>query len=577
MNDERLTNLRHSCAHLMAAAVMELWPHARRTIGPSIENGFYFDFDFGDSKITDGDLPHIEAKMHEILPGWKNFERHELDTDAAKKKYPGNVYKYELIDEFAAEGQKLTFYKSGQYWDLCRGGHVEHPDRELKHFKLLSLAGAYWRGNEKNKMLTRIYGTVFPTKKELEDHLNMLEEAKKRDHRKIGPALELFMFHQTSPGMPYWLPNGLIIYNELVKFWREDHVKRGYKEIASPLINKKELYVTSGHFEHYWENMFISKTADEGEYGIKAMNCPNAHVVFGSKTRSYRDLPLRLSDTDTLHRYELSGTLNGLLRVREFRQDDAHIYVTEDQIVSEYLEVFEIIKRFYSIFNIPYSFRLGTRNPDNFMGEISTWDKAEASLKEILEKSGVEYFVLEGDGAFYGPKVDILMKDVLGREWQMGTVQLDFQQPLRFKLEYIDKDGQGKTPICIHRVVYGSLERFIGILIEHFAGVFPVWLSPVQVVVLPISDKHSGYAKKVQEQLMGKGIRSELDSRNEPLNARIRDAQLQKIPYMLVVGDNEIKNSTVSERGRSGKNYGEIKTNKFIADIKEEIASRSLS
>ena len=412
MNDERLTNLRHSCAHLMAAAVMELWPHARRTIGPSIENGFYFDFDFGDSKITDGDLPHIEAKMHEILPGWKNFERHELDTDAAKKKYPGNVYKYELIDEFAAEGQKLTFYKSGQYWDLCRGGHVEHPDRELKHFKLLSLAGAYWRGNEKNKMLTRIYGTVFPTKKELEDHLNMLEEAKKRDHRKIGPALELFMFHQTSPGMPYWLPNGLIIYNELVKFWREDHVKRGYKEIASPLINKKELYVTSGHFEHYWENMFISKTADEGEYGIKAMNCPNAHVVFGSKTRSYRDLPLRLSDTDTLHRYELSGTLNGLLRVREFRQDDAHIYVTEDQIVSEYLEVFEIIKRFYSIFNIPYSFRLGTRNPDNFMGEISTWDKAEASLKEILEKSGVEYFVLEGDGAFYGPKVDILMKDV---------------------------------------------------------------------------------------------------------------------------------------------------------------------
>ena len=577
MNDERLTNLRHSCAHLMAAAVMELWPHARRTIGPSIENGFYFDFDFGDSKITDGDLPHIEAKMHEILPGWKNFERHELDTDAAKKKYPGNVYKYELIDEFAAEGQKLTFYKSGQYWDLCRGGHVEHPDRELKHFKLLSLAGAYWRGNEKNKMLTRIYGTVFPTKKELEDHLNMLEEAKKRDHRKIGPALELFMFHQTSPGMPYWLPNGLIIYNELVKFWREDHVKRGYKEIASPLINKKELYVTSGHFEHYWENMFISKTADEGEYGIKAMNCPNAHVVFGSKTRSYRDLPLRLSDTDTLHRYELSGTLNGLLRVREFRQDDAHIYVTEDQIDSEYLEVFEIIKRFYSIFNIPYSFRLGTRNPDNFMGEISTWDKAEASLKEILEKSGVEYFVLEGDGAFYGPKVDILMKDVLGREWQMGTVQLDFQQPLRFKLEYIDKDGQGKTPICIHRVVYGSLERFIGILIEHFAGVFPVWLSPVQVVVLPISDKHSGYAKKVQEQLMGKGIRSELDSRNEPLNARIRDAQLQKIPYMLVVGDNEIKNSTVSERGRSGKNYGEIKTNKFIADIKEEIASRSLS
>jgi threonyl-tRNA synthetase len=346
-SDNSLNNLRHSCAHLLAAAVLELYPKAKRTIGPSIENGFYYDFD--DLKISESDLPKIEEKMHEIVKSWKEFERIEIDREEAIKTFSDNEYKKELIEEFASDGQALTLYKSGEFIDLCRGGHSLHPSSDLKHFKLLKTAGAYWRGNEKNKMLTRIYGTAFKTKDELEKYLWQLEEAEKRDHKKIGKELELFMFHETAPGMPYWLPKGVILYNELVKFWREEHAKRGYQEIASPILNKKALYETSGHYDHYWSEMFVAKTSDEGEYGVKAMNCPNAHIVFGSKNRSYKDLPLRLSDTDTLHRNELSGTLNGLLRAREFRQDDAHIYVSEDQIESEYKNVFEIVKLFYSI------------------------------------------------------------------------------------------------------------------------------------------------------------------------------------------------------------------------------------
>ncbi len=567
MTTNDLANLRHSCAHLLAATVMELYPKALRTIGPSIENGFYYDFD--NLKISEEDLPAIEAKMHELVKTWDNFSERKVTPQEAKKIYKDNHYKLELIDEFA--DQKLTIYKSGIYEDLCRGGHCEHPSIELQHFKLMNLAGAYWRGSEKNKMLTRIYGTCWPTQKELDDYLNMLEESKKRDHKKLGRELELFMFHETAPGMPYWLPKGVILYNELVAFWREEHKKRGYQEIVSPILNKKELYITSGHYDHYWSEMFVAKTSEEGEYGVKAMNCPNAHIVFGSKTRSYKDLPLRLSDTDTLHRNELSGTLNGLLRVREFRQDDAHIYVSESQIESEYLNVFEIVKKFYSIFDLEYSFRLGTRNPENFMGDIETWDKAEKTLNAILEKSGVSYTIQEKDGAFYGPKIDILMKDALGRSWQMGTVQLDFQQPRRFKLLYADTDGTLKTPIAIHRVIYGSLERFIGILIEHYAGAFPVWLSPVQAVVLSISDKHLEYAKSVVAKMKDQDIRVELNDKNEPLNARIRDAEMQKIPYILVVGDKEIESESVSIRHRGQKESIvqklEVFTNKLKADI----------
>jgi threonyl-tRNA synthetase len=573
-NSDNLDNIRHSCAHLLAAAVMQLYPDAKRTIGPSIENGFYFDFDFGDKKIAEEDLPKIEAKMREILPSWKEFEKHELTAEEAKKEYPGNEYKHELIDEFTQNGEKVTFYKSGDYWDLCKGGHSEDPQKEMQHFKLLSIAGAYWRGSEKNKMLTRIYGTVFPTQKELDDYLNMLEESKKRDHKKLGPALELFFFHETAPGMPYWLPKGVILYNELINFWREEHQKRGYQETFSPMLNKKELYVTSGHFDHYWPDMFVANMGEGEEYGIKAMNCPNAMTIFGFKKRSYKELPLRLSDTDPLHRYELSGVLNGLLRVRQFRQDDAHIFVTEDQIKEEFERLFEIVERFYSIFNLEYRFRLGTR-PEKFMGDPKIWDRAESSLEEILENSGKPFFKVDGEGAFYGPKIDILMKDALGREWQMGTLQLDFQQPLNFNLKYTDSDSSEKTPIAIHRVVYGSLERFIGLIIEHYGGAFPTWLSPVQAMIIPISEKNNAYGKNVLEQLKEVGIRAELDERGETMQGKIRDAQLQKIPYMLIVGGREEEASKVAVRTRGGEDLGAIPIGEFLEKIQKEIESKA--
>ena len=574
MNKPNLDHLRHSCAHLLAAAVVELWPETKRTIGPAIENGFYYDFDFGPIKISEDDLPKIEAKMHEVLSTWDKFEGREVTVAQAKATYSDNPYKLELIEEFSQKGQKLTFYRSGSYEDLCLGGHTDNPKEVLKHFKLLSLAGAYWRGSEKNKMLTRIYGTCFSTQEELSEYLSQLEEAKKRDHKKLGPALDLFMFHETAPGMPYWLPKGLTIINELVDFWRAEHAKRGYQEIKSPLINKKELYETSGHWDHYLENMFVSEPEEGQVYALKPMNCPNAMVVFESKTRSYRELPLRLSDTDTLHRYERSGTLMGLLRVREFSQDDAHIFVSPDQIEEEYKQVMEITDLFYSIFGIDYSYRLGTR-PENFMGEAKTWDKAEAELNEILNGCGKPFSILKGDGAFYGPKIDILMKDSIGRQWQMGTIQLDFQIPQRFNLKYSDSQGNLQTPVVIHRVVYGSLERFVGILIEHFSGAFPIWIAPVQAIILPISDKHLEYALEVLSQLSESNLRVEIDSRNQPLNSRIRDAQLQKIPYMLIIGNKEQASKNVSIRHRSGQE--EIKTiSEFSKHIKDEVDTKAI-
>ncbi len=573
-NREHLNNLRHSTAHLLAAAVMDIWPEAKRAIGPAIENGFYFDFDFGSVKVTEEDFPKIEAKMLEILPSWKGFERHELSADEAKKEHPGNQYKGELIDEFTKNGEKVSFYKSGDYWDLCRGGHVENPNSALKHFKLLSVAGAYWRGSEKNKMLTRIYGTAFPSKDELGDYLQMLEEAKKRDHKKLGPQLELFFFHETAPGMAYWLPKGVIIYNELLNFWRAEHSKRGYQETFSPILNKKELYKTSGHFDHYWQDMFVANMGENEEYGIKAMNCPNAMTIFGFKKRSYKELPLRLSDTDPLHRYELSGVLNGLFRVREFRQDDAHIFVTESQIESEFKNLFEIVERFYSIFNLEYSFRVGTR-PEKFMGDPKVWDKAETDLQKIAKDSGKKYVVEEGEGAFYGPKIDILMKDSLGRSWQMGTLQLDFQQPERFKLKYSDSDGQEKMPVAIHRVIYGSLERFIGLLIEHYGGAFPTWIAPVQVKIIPIADRHNGFGQKLLEQLKDSGVRVELDERSEKMQSKIRDAQGEKIPYMLVVGDKEEQENKVSIRKRSGESENMVEFGRFLQDLTKVIDTRA--
>jgi threonyl-tRNA synthetase len=576
---EKLNKIRHSCAHLLAAAVKSLWPDAKLTIGPSIENGFYYDFEF-QKPISEKDLPTIEKRMSEILPTWDSFSHREISKDEAKILYRDNPYKLELIDEIIKRGEKITLYKSGDFEDLCRGGHSNNPKKEIGAFKLLSLAGAYWRGSEKNPMLTRIYGTCFPTKKELDDYLFLLSEAKKRDHKILGTNLGLFMFHETSPGMPYWLPNGVIVYNELISFWREEHAKRGYKEIISPLLNKQELYEISGHWEHYRENMFIAQTDEDEVYGIKAMNCPNAMLVYKNTSRSYRDLPLRLSDTDTLHRYERSGTLNGLFRVRAFRQDDAHIFVTEEQIKSEYQNILELVERFYSIFNISYSFRLGTR-PEKYMGDKDTWDKAEKALKNILEESGKDYIIEEGDGAFYGPKIDILMQDSLARSWQMGTLQLDFQQPKNFGLTYIDDQGKEKMPAVIHRVIYGSLERFIGILIEHYAGKFPLWLSPVQVAVLPIADRHSSLAREVCDKLTSFNIRAEVNNKQATLQAKIREATLQKIPYMVIIGDKEVQSIKhkaqsseevfISVRTREGKNLGSLPLSDFIKSVLEDI------
>ncbi len=565
---------RHTLAHLLAAAVQEFYTDAKLAIGPAIDDGFYYDIDFGTEKISESDLPKLEGKMREILKSWPEMTGEEASEAEAKARFEENPYKAELIDGIVAEGNNITLYTAGTFTDLCRGGHCENPVKEISpdSFTLDRLAGAYWRGDEKNPMLTRIYGLAFETKEDLEEYKIQREEARARDHKILGQKFELFMFHPTSPGMPYWLPKGVILYNELINFWREEHRVRDYQEIVSPLLNKKELYETSGHYEHYWPDMFVVKTEDE-EYGLKAMNCPNAMIVFGSKIRSYRDLPLRLSDTDALHRNELSGTLNGLLRVREFRQDDAHIFVSEEDVGAEYQRVFEIVERFYSIFGMGYTFRLGTR-PESFMGEVETLTRAEATLKNILEESGKEYFVLEGDGAFYGPKVDILMKDALGREWQMGTVQLDFQQPARFKLEYVATDGSKKTPVAIHRVIYGSMERFIGILIEHYAGAFPTWLSPVQVKVLPVSEKFNAYATDVLHELKAADIRAEIDDASESLGKKIRNGKTEKVPYLLVVGEKEVEAKTVSVESRDKGKQDAVSVKDFIRRVSEEIKAR---
>jgi threonyl-tRNA synthetase len=590
--------MRHSLAHIMATAIQELYPKVKFGIGPVVENGFYYDVDLPDT-LTAQDLDRIEEKMRDVVKADYKFEHSNMKLDKAISyfKEKKQDYKLDLLNDLKKHGttvakeidrsqlgvddgakvDEVSIYTDGPFTDLCRGPHVESTGK-VGAFKLMRVSGAYWRGNEKNPQLQRVYGVGFTTREELKAYLHQLEEAKKRDHKVLGPKLELFFFHETAPGMPYWLPNGVILYNQLVEFWRHEHRKRGYFEIVSPLLNKKDLYVTSGHYDHYWDDMFTSKTAENEEYGLKAMNCPNAMVVFKTKVRSYRDLPLRFSDTDTLHRYERSGTLNGLLRVREFRQDDAHIFVSEDQIKDEYRRVFEITEKFYSIFGMEYSFRLGTR-PEKYMGDQETWDKAERELKEILEESGRDFFVLEGDGAFYGPKIDIVMKDVLGRPWQMGTIQLDFQQPRNFELKYTDSSGQEKTPVAIHRVVYGSLERFIGILIEHYAGAFPTWLAPEQIRLAPVNDskKIMDYASKLQQEFEAAGLRTGLDSNAESVGKKIRAAGLAKVPYTLVVGEKEVESGKVTPRLRQGHGdfEGELSVNEFAAAVEREVVGRS--
>jgi len=580
-NTEELETLRHSAAHLLAASVLELYPGTHNAIGPSIENGFYQDFDLGDRKITEEDLQKIEEKMRDILSTWESFEIQEVSADQARKDFSHNPYKLELVEEFAKEGKSITETKQGAFLDLCKGGHVENLKENLKHFKLLSLAGAYWRGDEKNKMLTRIYGTACKTRKELDDYLLMREEAQKRDHKRLGRELELFWFDKTSPGMAYWLPKGLALYNSLYTFVRQMYDKFGYQEVATPLLNKKELYETSGHWEHYRNDMFVSPmsyiTGQSKEvlsgpevFGVKPMNCPNAMTLFGFKTRSHNDLPLRLAETSQLHRYELSGTLNGLFRIRQFRQDDAHIFVTPKLVESEFIQLMQMIREMYEPFGLTYKLRFGTR-PDKALGETKDWDMSEKILRDVLEKSGEEFFEAEGEGAFYGPKVDILMKDSLGRQWQTGTVQLDIQQPKRFNLAYIDSDGSEQMPFVFHRAILGSFERFIGILTEHYAGKFPLWLAPIQIVLLPIADRHSDHAKQVVSQLHEHMIRSEVSSKSETLGSRIREATLQKVPLMGIIGDREMSENTVSLRSRDGVDHGSIPVSDLITKLRKDI------
>ncbi|MFH1575399.1 MAG: threonine--tRNA ligase [Candidatus Nealsonbacteria bacterium] len=555
-----METIRHSLSHIMAYAVREQFSNVKFGIGPAIENGFYYDFDV--KNLTEADLPKIEAKMRELIKQNLVFKKRKPTRSVLVGMLKKQPYKLELLKELKTP----SVYESGKFIDLCTGPHVKSTKEiPADGFKLTKIAGAYWRGSEKNKMLTRIYGVAFETKKELDDYLKLQQEAEKRDHKKLGPQLDLFMFHKTAPGMPYWLPKGLIVLNELIDFWRKEHKKYGYQEVRTPLINKKELYQISGHWDHYREEMFLSETEEKEVYALKPMNCPNAMIIFTNKIRSYRDLPLRISDCDMLHRYERSGTLNGLLRVREFTQDDAHIFITENQIKEEYQRIFQIAEKFYSIFNLEYSFRLGTR-PKKFMGDEKTWNKAEKELEEILKSSKKPFTILEGDGAFYGPKIDILMKDSLGREWQMGTMQLDFQIPKNFKLTFADKDGKEKTPIVIHRVIYGSLERFVGILIEHYAGALPFWLSPVQINIIPIADRHVEYAQKVKNELSV--FRVEINDAQETVGKKIRNAEMQKIPYILVVGDKEIADNSVGVRERGKGDIGMMKLNEFLEKIK---------
>lgn len=571
-NEEMEMIGRHSLAHVMAKAIMKLYPKTKLTIGPAIDDGFYYDLDTAES-FTEDVLPKIEKEMKNIISHNEKFVRREVSKAEALEMFKDNEYKTELINELPENEVISVYYLGDDFVDLCRGPHVESTGK-LQNFgyKLAKINGAYWRGNEKNKMLQRVYAYAFKDKKKLADYLNMLEEAKKRDHRKLGREQELFFFDETAPGMAYWLPKGFTILNTLINFWREEHQKRGYQEFSGPQLNSSILWKTSGHWDHYKEDMYVLKDSDGKEQALKPMNCPNSIKVFASKMRSYKDLPLRFNDVDVIHRNEKSGQLNGLFRVRMFRQDDSHNYITEDQIGSEIKEIIKIADYIYGVFGLDYQLTLSTR-PQDFMGEIETWNKAESDLRAVLDElcGKGNYRVNEGDGAFYGPKIDIKMKDCLGREWQMGTVQLDFQLPMRFGITYVDAEGEKKTPIMIHRAILGSFERFIGIITEHFAGAFPLWLSPVQVVVAPLTDRNAEYAKSVYEKLQAAGIRVELDDRNEKIGYKIRESQLMKNPYFLILGDEEQNNQTISYRARKNVQENGVKLDDFIAKIKQEI------
>jgi threonyl-tRNA synthetase len=569
---EGLEVLRHSAAHVMAQAVRRLFPQVKLAIGPAIENGFYYDFDLPET-LKPEDLEAIEAEMAKIIGADLPFERFTMSKAAALEYWEkvGERYKMELVADLA-DGT-LSFYKQGDFTDLCRGPHLPGTGR-IKAFKLMSIAGAYWRGDSKRQMLQRIYGVAFATKKELDEYLFKLEEAKKRDHRKLGRDLDLFQILEEGPGFPFFLPKGMVLRNILEDFWRQEHQKRGYQEIKTPIILNEELWHRSGHWDHYQENMYFT-TIDEGNYAIKPMNCPGGMLVYKRRLHSYKDLPQRIAELGLVHRHELSGALHGLMRVRCFTQDDAHIFMTPEQIIPEVLGVIDLIDDFYRVFGFKYHVELSTR-PENSMGSDQQWEMATAALREALDTKRMTYKINEGDGAFYGPKIDFHLEDSIGRTWQCGTIQLDFQMPERFDLNYIGPDGEKHRPVMIHRVVFGSIERFIAILTEHFAGAFPVWLAPVQVKLLAIAEKHHDYVLDVQKQLKERGIRTEVDLRNEKIGYLIREARLQKVPYMLVSGEREAQNGTVAVRSRKAGDLGVQTVAAFAARIKAEDAERRI-
>lgn len=582
LNKEKLNNARHSCAHLLAAAVMELYPDTKRTIGPAIENGFYYDFEFS-KPVSEEDLPKIEEKMKELLSSWTVFERREVSSEEAKKIFADNPYKLELIEEVEVTGEKITIFKSGNFEDLCRGGHSENPKEDIGAFKLLSLAGAYWRGSEKNKMLTRIYGTCFPSKKELDDYLNLLQEAKKRDHRKLGKDLGLFIFSDmVGAGLPLFTPKGATIRRELERFIVDEELKRGYQHVWTPPLAKVQLYETSGHYPYYKDTMYPPMKVDEDELILRPMTCPHHFMLFKSQPRSYKELPIRYAEISPQFRYEKSGELTGLMRVRMFTLSDAHIICTTDQAKEEIKRVLELIEYVNKIFGLKkgedYRFRLslGDRNEDKkYYKDDATWDKAEESLREVLKQTDAPFYEAPNEAAFYGPKIDVQMKNVLGKEETAFTVQYDFVQPKRFELKYTDADGSQQEPVVIHRSSIGAIERVMAFLIEHYGGAFPLWLAPNQVTIVPIADRHLVYAQKVFEQLNSSGVRVEVDSRAEKMQGKIRDAQLNKIPYMLIAGDREEKEGTVAIRTRDGQDLGAQPVDKFVAKVTSEIDSKS--
>ena len=563
--------LRHSAAHVMAQAVKELFPEAKLAIGPAIEDGFYYDFAV-DKPFTPEDLETISTVMEQIIAQDLPFERQEIPRDQARAYFSAQreQYKVELIDDLPPEAH-ICLYRQGDFVDLCAGPHVPSTGY-VKAFKLLNVAGAYWRGDENREMLQRIYGTAFSSKKQLEVHLEMLEEAARRDHRKLGRELRLFTLHEEGPGFPFFHPKGMILRNELESFWREEHRQAGYEEIRTPIILSQELWQRSGHWDHYRENMYFTEI-DHRDFAIKPMNCPGGILVYKSSSHSYRELPLRMAEMGLVHRHERAGVLHGLMRVRCFTQDDAHIYMLPSQITEEIKGVIDLIDRIYKVFGFSYQVELSTK-PDNAMGSDEIWEEATIALERALAEKGMDYKVNEGDGAFYGPKIDFHLKDCLGRTWQCGTIQLDFLMPERFDLDYIGEDGEKHPPVMIHRTCLGSIERFIGILIEHYAGAFPTWLAPIQARVLPITDRQTAYARKIMLQLQEAGVRAEVDERNEKIGYKIRDAQLQKIPYMLVVGARETDTGTVAVRHRDRGARGAMSFEVFVHGILTEISGR---